>query len=43
MLDWLVEEKCIAPHVPVKRQSQRGDGTFSRDDCPIGRLFVSCF
>ncbi len=48
MLDWLVTERGIAPHVPVFDKSQRTDGTFSRDDfaydadndvylCPQGR------
>jgi hypothetical protein len=32
MLDWLVTERGIAPHVPVFDKSQRTDGTFSRDD-----------
>ena len=30
MLNWLVEEKGIAPHIPVIDKSQRDDGTFSR-------------
>ena len=29
-LDWLVNEKGIAPHVPVIDKSKRDDGTFSR-------------
>jgi transposase len=29
MLNWLVEEKGIAPHIPVNDKSQRDDGTFS--------------
>jgi transposase len=48
MLNWLVEEKQIAPHIPVFDKSQRDDGTFSRDDflfdkdrdiytCPAGK------
>jgi hypothetical protein len=48
MLNWLVEEKGIAPHIPVNDKSQRDDGTFSRSDfrydpasdvyhCPGGR------
>ena len=48
MLNWLVEEKQIAPHIPVLDKSQRDDGTFSRDDflfdkeldiytCPAGK------
>jgi transposase len=47
-LDWLVEEKAIAPHVPVIDKSKREDGTFSREDfiydkardiytCPAGK------
>ena len=32
MLGWLVEERGIAPHVPVIDKSQRTDGTFSRED-----------
>jgi hypothetical protein len=32
MLDWLVNERAIAPHVPVFDKSQRTDGSFSRDD-----------
>src|SRR4029450_13684955 len=30
MLNWLVEEKAIAPHIPVFDKSKRDDGTFSR-------------
>ena len=30
-LDWLVNEKGIAPHVPVIDKSKRNDGTFSRE------------
>ena len=29
MLNWLVEEKGIAPHIPVFDKSKRDDGTFS--------------
>ena len=47
-LDWLVNEKAIAPHIPVIDKSKRDDGTFSRDafvydkerdiyTCPAGR------
>lgn len=47
-LDWLVNEKGIAPHVPVIDKSKRDDGTFSRDEfvydrehdtytCPAGK------
>jgi hypothetical protein len=32
MLNWLVEEKQIAPHIPVFDRSKREDGTFSRED-----------
>src|ERR1700682_2162843 len=49
MLNWLVEEKGIAPHIPVNDKSNREDGTFSRSDfrydpknkiyhCPGGKL-----
>jgi len=31
MLAWLVEEKNIAPHIPVFDKSERKDGTFARD------------
>jgi transposase len=48
MLDWLVEDQGIEPHIPVFDKSQRTDGTFSRDDftydhtsdtyrCPAGK------
>src|ERR1700688_4635447 len=32
MLNWLVEEKGITPHIPVFDKSKRDDGTFSRSD-----------
>ena len=32
MLNWLVETKGIAPHIPVFDKSKRDDGTFSRGD-----------
>jgi len=32
MLQWLVHEQGIEPHIPVFDKSQRRDGTFSRDD-----------
>ena len=32
MLDWLVNERGIEPHVPVFDKSRRTDDTFSRDD-----------
>ena len=52
MLGWLVEEKCIEPHVPVWDMSKRKDGTFSRSDfewdgqlkeyrCPAGNALRS--
>lgn len=48
MLDWLVEQHGIAPHIPVFDKSKRTDGTFSREDfdydhradayiCPAGK------
>jgi adenine-specific DNA glycosylase len=48
MLEWLVEQKGIEPHIPVFDKSERNDGTFSRSDfaydpaadqytCPAGR------
>ena len=49
MLNWLVEEQSIEPHVPVWEKSERNDGTFSRSDfiydahtdsytCPSGNV-----
>jgi len=32
MLNWLVEEKQISPHVPVHDKTERCDGTLSRSD-----------
>jgi hypothetical protein len=32
MLNWLVHERGVEPHIPVYDKSERGDGTFSRDD-----------
>ena len=32
MLEWLVEEKGIEPHIPVFDKGERQDGTFSRSD-----------
>jgi len=32
MLDWLVEKRRIAPHIPVIDKSGRKDGTFERGD-----------
>ena len=48
MLNWLVNEHGIEPHIPVFDKSHRRDGTFSRDDfaydhkrdcyiCPAGK------
>ena len=32
MLDWLVNDQGIEPHIPVMDKSRRDDGTFSRSD-----------
>jgi transposase len=51
-LHWLVDEKQIAPHIPVLDKSKRDDGTFSREDftfdkerdiytCPVGKTLTS--
>lgn len=32
MLDWLVNDQDIEPHIPVIDKSERADGTFSRRD-----------
>lgn len=32
MLGWMVEEKAIAPHIPVFDKTERTNGTFQRDD-----------
>jgi hypothetical protein len=32
MLEWLVQEKGIEPHVPVWEKAERDDGTFSIGD-----------
>ena len=48
MLNWLVNDRGIEPHIPVFDKSQHADGTFSRDDftyhhkrdcyvCPAGK------
>jgi IS5 family transposase len=48
MLNWLVHERGIEPHIPVFDKSQRTDGTYSRDEfaydhkrdcyiCPAGK------
>jgi transposase len=52
MLNWLVEKKGIAPHIPVFDRSKRDDGTFSRSDfrydpagdvyhCPAGKILTT--
>ena len=52
MLNWLVEEKQITPHIPVVDKSKRMDGTFSREDfrydeiadtyiCPAGKTLTT--
>jgi Transposase DDE domain len=52
MLNWLVEEKQITPHIPVIDKSKREDGTFSRQDfrydeasdtyaCPAGKTLTT--
>ena len=52
MLNWLVEEKQITPHIPVIDKSKREDGTFSREDflyddgtdtyaCPAGKRLTT--
>jgi hypothetical protein len=49
ILDWIVREKQIAPHVPVLDKDERTDGTFRRSDfvfdaisntytCPGGKI-----
>jgi transposase len=51
-LNWLVNDKDIAPHIPVIDKSKREDGTFSREDfifdkernvylCPAGKLLTT--
>jgi transposase len=51
-LDWLVNDKAIAPYIPVIDKSKRSDGTFSREDfsfdaerdvytCPAGRTLTT--
>jgi hypothetical protein len=39
--NWLVEEKRIAPHIPVFDRSKRETGTFSRADRRIAGIVVS--
>ena len=52
MLNWVVNEKKIAPHIPVIDKSKREDGTFSREEfrfdkernvyiCPAGKLLTT--
>jgi transposase len=52
MLNWLVYERGIEPHVPVFDKSNRNDGTFTRDDfsyepgddvyvCPGGNVLTT--
>ena len=52
MLNWLVHERGIEPHIPVFDKSRRTDGTFSRDDftydhqgdvyfCPGGKMLTT--
>jgi transposase len=51
-LNWLVQDRKIAPHIPVIDKSRREDGTFSRDDfrfdkqhnvytCPAGKTLTT--
>jgi transposase len=51
-LNWVVNEKKIAPHIPVIDKSRREDGTFSREDfrfdrernvyvCPAGKVLTT--
>jgi hypothetical protein len=51
-LNWIVNEKKIAPHIPVIDKSKRVDGTFSREDfrfdeeqniyiCPAGKKLTT--
>ena len=52
MLNWVVNEKKIAPHIPVIDKSKHEDGTFSREEfrfekgrnvyiCPAGKLLTT--
>jgi Transposase DDE domain len=52
MLNWLVKERQIAPHIPVIDKSGRRDGTFAREDfrynhdndtytCPAGKTLTT--
>ena len=51
-LDWIVNDKKIAPHIPVFDKSRRDDGTFWREDftfdkernvyvCPPGKVLTT--
>src|SRR3954453_1979010 len=51
-LNWIVNKKKIAPHIPVIDKSKREDGTFSREDfrfdeernvyfCPAGKVLTT--
>ena len=51
-LNWIVNEKKIAPHIPVIDKSKHEDGTFSREDfrfdqernvytCPAGKVLTT--
>jgi hypothetical protein len=51
-LHWLVNDKQIAPHIPVIDKSKRNDGTFSRENftfdkardiytCPAGKILTT--
>src|SRR5215207_7242446 len=51
-LHWLINDKQIAPHIPVIDKSKREDGTFSREDfifdterdlyiCPAGKALTT--
>jgi transposase len=42
-LNWVVNDKKIAPHIPVIDKSKRDDGTFSREDftfCKEGNVYI---
>jgi hypothetical protein len=52
MLNWIVSEKRITPHIPVIDKSKREDGIFSREDftfdkardiytCPAGKTLTT--
>jgi len=51
MVAWMVDEKSIEPHVPLREKGERDDGTFSRSNfvfdatsntmtCPSGKQLV---